>query len=70
MIATAKEQTNEKTIVNVNPEKICPTIPRFPENITNGKKTQIVVKVLDVIALIISCEPKTAATDGFAPRSR
>ena len=70
IIATAKEQINEKTIVNVNPEKIWPTIPRFPENITKGKKTQIVVSVLDVIALIISWEPKTAATEGFAPLSR
>ena len=54
IIATAKLHNRENTTVKVKPEKICPSIPNSLLYITKGKKTQMVVNVLAVIAIIIS----------------
>ena len=65
-----KLHSREMTIVKVKLLNICARTPSSLEYITRGKKTQIVVSVLAVMAVIISCEPKTAAGTAFAPRSR
>ena len=53
-IATSKLHSREMTIVNVKLLNICARTPSSLEYITRGKKTQIVVSVLAVMAVIIS----------------
>ena len=67
-MATTKEHINEKMIVQARLSKIWPIIPSFLWNIIIGKKMQTEVSVEAVIEVTISCEPRTAATFGFAPR--
>ena len=66
IIATTKEHSRENIIVKATSLKICPIIPSFDWNIIMGKNIHTEVSVLAVIDIIISWEPKTAATLGFA----
>ena len=67
-MATISEHINEKMIVQARLSKIWPIIPSFLWNMIIGKKMQTEVSVEAVIEVTISCEPRTAATFGFAPR--
>ena len=69
-IATKSEETSAITTVKMIPLNICPIIPKSLMKNKNGMNTQIVVRFPEITDIIISCEPRTAATFGFAPRVR
>ena len=68
-IATKSEETRAMTTVKMMPLNICPIMPSSLMKKRKGMKTQIVVRFPETTDIIISEEPRTAATFAFAPRA-